>query len=93
MTGTGDGGMAPGRKIKAFLWLVISVNVTGWFLHKIAGAPVDIVSGAMWIIGLTGSGVILGQSGVDGIVAWTKHKGGSREVEITKTSETKKVQE
>lgn len=66
-------GMTPGRKIKAAMWLSVTVTASASLLAGMK-APDMIVSQVVWIIGLGWLGVILGQAGIDAFSKWTESK-------------------
>ena len=74
LKGTGDGdGFTPGKKIKAFLWLVIAVNFTIAVASKVH-TPETVATNALWIIGFAGLVTIGGQSLVDTVAKWAETK-------------------
>lgn len=66
-----DKGMTPGRKMKAFLWLSLSVTTCAATLAKI-GAPENVIINALWIIGFGGIFCIGGQTLIDSIAKWSE---------------------
>lgn len=69
MSGTGDGGMAPGRKTKSFIWMVVSVLLCV-VVTTLISAPNSVAIQALWIIGFGGLFTIGGQSLIDSIEKW-----------------------
>lgn len=89
--GTGDGGITPGRKVKSFLWLVVSVLICVYTTTKI-NAPNDVAIQALWIIGMAGLFTIGGQSLVDSIEKWAVTRSNVSLERTTSTSEVRKVE-
>lgn len=80
--GTGDGrSIAPGRKLKGFLWLVLSVLLLVYVTTKIK-APENVSIQALWVIGAGGLFCIGGQALVDTVM---RSKWGTSESSTTRT--------
>lgn len=88
-TGTGDGGMTPGRKVKSFLWLVVSVLICVYTTTAIS-APNDVAIQALWIIGMGGLFTIGGQSLVDSVEKWASSRSSVSTQQVTNISEVRK---
>ncbi len=89
MTGTGNGdtGIAPGRKVKGFLWMAFTIIVCVTVTTKI-NTPEGIAIQALNLIGLGGLGTILGQSAVDTFERIALGKKGVAEANAGKTTTT-----
>lgn len=61
------------RKIRAFLWMALSIMVCAALLTKV-GTPEAVITQAMWIIGFGGLFTIGGQSLIDTVSKWAETK-------------------
>ncbi len=86
-TGSGDSGIAPGRKVKAFLWMVFGVLACVYMTTKIH-TPETLAINALWAISIGGLVVVGGQSAVDTFEKIALGKKGVAEANAGKTTES-----